>query len=80
MATIVEQIGTGHRYLLLGAGYGKFQSSRPNAFFGDILPTTKEGSEAVLAVCNEEGRIGWVRSEEVRVVSVDGVEPAEALA
>jgi len=80
MATIVEQIETGYRYLLLGAGYGKYQSARPNMILGDLLPVTKEGSETVLAVCNEEGRIGWVRSEEMRVVSVDGVEPAKALA
>ena len=79
MATILEQVGSGRRFVLLGAGYGMYQSSRPNAFFGDWVPTTKEGTETVLAVCNAEGRIGWVHSEEVRVVSVEGVAPGEVL-
>jgi len=79
MATIVESTKTGHRYVLLGAGYGMFESARPSIIFGDLLPSKTQGAESMLAVCDAEGNVGWLRSEEARVVSVDGESPGAAL-
>ena len=72
MATIVERKTNGKRYILLGSGFGAYQSKKPNWFFGDYVADTDEGQYAMVCVCNAEGRVGWFESSEVEVVSVDG--------
>ena len=72
MATMVKHEKTGHKYILLGAGFGMYMSSKPHAFFGDLVADKKEGQMALVTVCNHEGNIGWLPSEEVTVVSIDG--------
>ena len=77
MATIVEQESTGKRFILLGTGFGAYQSEERTYWFG-IRQKTK-GRIAVAAVCDREGMIGWIPTEELTVVAIDGMSPAKAL-
>ena len=72
MATIVQHIETGEQYVLLGAGFGMFQSKKPNWLFGDLVADVEGAERALVCVCDSDGLIGWMDSEEVNVKSVDG--------
>jgi hypothetical protein len=72
VATIVKHTETGERLVLIGAGFGAYQSKKPHAFFGDWVADTESGSHEVVCVCNSDGLIGWMYSNEVNVISVDG--------
>ena len=72
MATIVIHQRTGEKYVLLGTGFGAYQSKKPNWFFGDLMADTTEGQYAMVCVCKKDGKIGWLESSEVVVESVDG--------
>ncbi len=79
MATVLVHRTTQARFVLLGAGFGMYKSSTPGMFLGDLDPQVKSGSASLLAVCDAHGQIGWVRSTDVAVVSVDGHAPHEYL-
>ena len=72
MATIVKHTPTGAKYILLGTGFGSFQSKKPNWLLGDLVADTTEGHHAMTCVCNKQGRIRWVASSEVVVETIDG--------
>ena len=72
MATIVRHIESGQKYILLGSGFGAYQSKKPNWFFGDLMADTDEGQYAMVCVCNSKGKIGWLESSQVVVDTVDG--------
>ena len=72
MATMVIHQHTGERYILLGTGFGAYQSKKPSWFFGNLMADTEEGQYAMVCVCNKDGKIGWLDSSEVVVESVDG--------
>jgi uncharacterized SAM-dependent methyltransferase len=72
MATIVKHNQTGKRYCLLGAGFGVFQSSKPNVFLGNLMADVEEGEYALVCVCNSKGEIFWLEATQVKVVSIDG--------
>ncbi len=79
MAIIVEHKDSGKKYILLGTGFGAFKASRPSVFFGDWLPKEESGELTMVAVCDNQGQIGWISSEELTVVEVEGRRPAEML-
>ncbi len=72
MATVVEHNQTGKRYYLLGAGFGVFQSSKPNMFLGNLMADVEDGEYALVCVCNSQGEILWLDATQVTVVSIDG--------
>lgn len=79
MATIVRHTETGKRYVLLGSGFGAFQSKKPSWFLGNLVADTDEGQYALVCVCSSQGAIGWLESSEVTVESVDGQSVCEIL-
>ena len=79
MAIIVEHEGMGLRFVLIGTGYGMYRSAMPGAL-GALTPIEDEGEKGFVAVCDSKGRIRWFESHELRVVSIDGQSPADALA
>ena len=79
MTAVVEEIKTGKRFVLLGTGFGAYQSMNSNVMFGEIISDVDKGQFAMVCVSNREGEIGWFESHEVRVVSVDGKNPHEIL-
>ena len=72
MATIVQHTDTGKQFVLLGAGFGMFQSKKPNWLLGNLAADVEGDECALVCVCNSAGMIGWLDSKEVNVVSVDG--------
>lgn len=72
MAIIVEHARTGEHYILLGSGFGAYQSLKSTHTFGDIIPEVDKGKYAMLCVSDRKGTVGWLDSTEVKVVSVDG--------
>ena len=78
MATIVRHVRTGAKHVLLGTGFGAFQSKKPNWLMGDLMADTSEGQYTMVCVCDKSGRIGWLDSSEVVVESVDGQDVREA--
>jgi len=79
MATIVIHYATNQKFVLVGAGFGAFQSKKPNWLMGNLMSDTSEGQYAMSCVCDQHGDIGWVESSQLTVVSVDGVSPSELL-
>lgn len=75
MATIVQHNDTGKHLVLVGTGYGAFQSNGP----GDYLSKQYSGEMTVLACAFPDGKILWCDSKEVTVVEVDGQSPAAIL-
>jgi hypothetical protein len=78
MATKVTHNRTGAKYILLGTGFGAFQSKKPNWLLGDLMADTTEGQYAMVCVCDKDGRIAWVESSEIVVDSVDGQDVTDA--
>ncbi len=79
MAVIVKHIESGEKYILLGTGFGAFKATRPSLFFGNLAPTEETGQVTMVAVCNSQGQIGWMHSDELQVVQVDAKSPSEVL-
>jgi len=79
MATIVVHIKTNKRYVLIGAGFGAFQSKKPNWLLGDLMADTSEGQHAMACVCDRSGELRWVESAHLTIVAVDGKSPADLL-
>lgn len=79
MAIIVRYAKNDLLYIYLGAGYGKFKSTRSSFLGGDLFPHTQEGSECKIAVCDDAGKILWGDADDLSVASIDGETPASIL-
>lgn len=73
MATIVLHKPTGNHYVLLGTGYGAYQSHRPSVLGGDLFPHEHSGEIPVAAVSDEFGEIHWFLTMELQVAEIDGL-------
>lgn len=80
MPTLIQHIPTGHHFVLIGTGYGVWATARPSRGFEFVI-RENQGEAHILHVCDAEGRIQWLKPDppDCRVVSVDGLTPAEAL-
>ena len=79
MAIIVEKIESGERYILVGTGFAAYESARPSVIFGNLLPSEKQGTSGMVAVCDSEGNISWIEHQALRVVEIGGFKPGEIL-
>jgi hypothetical protein len=79
MAIIVRNSWSNEEDLLIGAGYGAFQSSQPSSSLLLGTTATQAGHVDMVAVCDRAGAIQWFRSHDVTVISVDGRPPSEWL-
>lgn len=79
MAIIVEHKELKGEYILIGAGFGAYKTSRPAVFIANHLPKEDSGEMTMVAVCNEDGEIGWFNSDELIVKKVDEVSPRDIL-
>ena len=78
MATVVRH-SSGNRYVLLGTGFGSFQSQKPNWFLGNLAADTNQGVSPMACICDATGTIYWVDSAELQVESVDGKSASDIL-
>ena len=79
MPVIVAERTSGARYLLVGTGYAATESATPGIVFGNLSPNVECRVYGMVALCDLEGNIGWTSSDNVVVVAIDGLAPAEAL-
>lgn len=54
-----------------------FQSQTPNWFLGNLLADVENGDAKVVCACDKEGKVVWLHSDKVEVVSIDGKLPSE---
>ena len=80
MATIVTNIDIGGRYILLGGGFGSDRIERPHVLFGNMAPSVDDSQYSLVLVASESGAMGWMEVSKMRLVSVDGLSPSDALA
>lgn len=80
MATIVEHIESKRRYVLVGAGFGTWDTAVAGRFLGAPNPNRDSGTQSMLALADGSGLVAWVASEQVRILSVDGKTPEQLLA
>ncbi len=79
MAILIKHETSGVQYVLIGTGYSYYKDSLPGPIGGVLFPNVEEGESELVAVCDASGLIHWLPSEEVRVLSIDGVEVSELL-
>lgn len=53
-------------------------TSRPSFIGGALFPSTTAETMPLLAVCDRNGKVGWLPTSELHVVSIDGVRPQNA--
>ena len=61
---------TNEVYYLLGTGYGMYKSQGAAGWF---TPLKQEGETYLVAITDQFGEIHFVSSEEIQVISIDGV-------
>lgn len=76
MATIVRHKGSGKSYLLIGSGFGVDRDKR-GLFDGKPAGHVELRYHDMLCCANQGGEIGWFKSCDLQVVSVDGVPVAD---
>lgn len=77
--TIVRHRGTRGLYALIGGGYAAWES-RGQGPLGIDWGAKDGGKATAIMVCDRHGTIGAFPADELEVLSVDGVSPADALA
>ena len=75
MPIIVEHKETGDFFVLIGSGFGAFQSAVRDVF--NMSVDRKHGTHAMVCVCDRNGNIGWLRSEKIKVINVHGTDISE---
>jgi len=78
--TIVRHRTTRGLYTVVGTGYGIAESVSPSFFLGTLLPERNSREATVVVVTDRHGTLGSFPIEELEVVQIAGVTPAEALA
>lgn len=73
MAIIAILKASGTRVIVIGTGYGAFESARASRIFGDLLPSYQSGRLGMVAVATKNGEVGWCPSHEIEIVEIDGV-------
>jgi hypothetical protein len=73
MAIIAKLKSSGVRVIVVGTGYGAFESARASRIFGDLLPTFQSGRLGMVAVATKNGELSWCPFNEIEIVEIDGV-------
>ena len=79
MATKARWKNDGKTYLFLGVGFGAYKAMVAGNFFQSISPEVDSKEIGMVALCDGEGRVGWVDYSEVEIVEIDGRSPSELL-
>ena len=79
MEIMLRHETTGAEYVFIGTGYSFYKDSIPSPIGGSFFPDVEEGEARMVAVCDKGGAISWLPSDEVKILSVDGVEVSELM-
>lgn len=70
MATVVELKENGLKFLLVGTGFGHYKATE-RGFFDMLIED--ENESPMVCICDSKGALYWTSSNNIKVVSVDGV-------
>ena len=79
MTVIVSRRDSGERFLVVGAGLGKWSRSHEHFFFGNHAPVVESGTHSLIALSDSQGRTGWIDSSQLRVETAGGFPPRAIL-
>lgn len=79
MLTIVKQITTDKNFILIGTGFAAYKTSKPSTFIANRVPKADQGEIPMVAVCDESGEITWMKTDEIKIVEIDGTLPLNIL-
>jgi hypothetical protein len=78
MATIVENIESKKRFVLIGSSFSYFKEVSEHRFL-KFLRNTEEGEFEVITISDENGEILFRNADEFKVVEIDGKTISEVL-
>ena len=78
MPTIVIHKKSKQEFVLLGTGFGSYRTHRPHGILADVY-RAESGEFPMMCICDRNGKIGWVRTNAMKVKTIDGEEPHEVL-
>jgi hypothetical protein len=78
MTTIVKHRRTGNEYILLGIN-GEANKANPSRFISELFNQEKSEVSCSATVCDVQGNIFLAYIDELLVVEIDGLRPAEIL-
>lgn len=78
MTTIVKHRRTGNEYILLGIN-GEANKANPSRFISELFNQEKSEVSCSATVCDVQGNIFLAYIDELVVVEIDGIRPAEIL-
>ncbi len=79
MAIVAKLKSSGIHVIVVGTGYGAFESARPGRILGDLIPSYQSGRLGMVAVATKTGEVAWCPSSEIEIVEIDGVAINEVL-
>ena len=79
MSIIVKQIATNEKFILIGTGFAAYKTSKSSTFIANRVPKSDEGEFQMVAVCDETGKISWMKTEEIKVVKINETSPLKIL-
>lgn len=78
MATIVENIASKKRFILIGSSFSYYKEISEHRLL-KFLRNTEEGEFEVITISDENGEILFRNADEFRVVEIDGKPISEIL-
>lgn len=79
MATIVKQLTTDKNFILVGTGFAAYKTSKPSTFIANRIPKSDEGKIRMIAVCDKQGKVKWMHTDEIKIINIDGNLPLNIL-
>ncbi len=78
--TIVRHRETRGLFIVVGTGFGLAEAVSPSFFGGTLFPERNTKERTVVVVTDRHGTLGSFPIDELEIVQVGGVTPAEAMA
>ena len=66
-------------YLFLGVGFGAYKAMMAANAWHMVSPEVDSKEIGMVAMCDRDGKVGWVDYEEVEIVEIDGQSPRDLL-
>ena len=74
MVTVVKHKESGKKFILAGTGFGA-HIEKPSFFLGNKIGGPKYFD--MICCINKAGELGWFKTEELEVLSIDGTKPED---
>lgn len=79
MATVVWHEKSQGKFVVLGAGFGATEVTKAHWLVGEDHVKRTSQQHTLICVADAYNKVGWIQSNELTVISVDGYSPADLL-